>query len=177
MNPSPSGNYQKHDESAVGMINARNAELCISNLFVSSNYLYHNEARQSSKLWGWKLVLYIISVMCFWANMCNRLQHQQSRLNWAGCDHFGFPVHTILKGHDDHVSLHLFEEYILVKNVNTATFLITKDLSSEWRQDVGQWSHPLIWRIRSLAQARGRTLSRPLRRDFPPATGRSHRVG
>lgn len=32
---SPSGSYQQHDESALVMIKARNAELSISNLFVS----------------------------------------------------------------------------------------------------------------------------------------------
>lgn len=42
---------------------------------------------------------------------------------------------------------------------NIATFLITKELSCERRQDVGQWSHSLIWRIRSLVQAQGHTLA------------------
>lgn len=56
-----------------------------------------------------------------------------------------------------------------------ATLLITKDLRSERRQDVGLWPHPLIWRIRSVVQARGLFWLKAV--GLSPATGRSHRVG
>lgn len=96
--------------------------------------------------------------MSFCAKIINRFQNQHSGFNQVGCDQVCTPfldaINTLIMSVRVYLKSKLWHT---AKNI--ATFLITKELSCERRQDVGQWSHSLIWRIRSLVQAQGHTLA------------------